>query len=294
MQQPEPTAGRALPRFRGALALSVLAHGLALAGWFYVHQALQGPASIGQKRGSLSVRLLTTSASTAPLRSVVATRPDPSLATRTGARQVLAHPQTEAAVLASTVSVSPKTADALMPISPITEQPVLAEAAMVPASSASQAQMASTQATPANPVAEPPGARFASLFAPIISRPLGRGRWSSAPMQPQMIPVAQAAAMQREQAIQGIRQALGQRVERMKADLRATPLAQSCDIAISLERQSGQVRCQQPQDVRWVSAQLSDLLTLQPGSLAMAGDNCLRVASSDLSWVNCGAPQPDP
>lgn len=279
MQQPAPTAGRGLPRFGGALTLSVAAHGLALAGWFWVHQAMQASPGIGQKRGGLSVTLVTS--------------PSTELDTSKHVLQTTGQPLRPTAV--STHSVMALTAPlrsigASLP----PHAAVDAVASRPSAISASEPQAVPTPAMPLQQ-SQPPGAQFASLFAPIVSRPLGRGRWSFAPPQPPpMPPPAQMAAMQREQAIQGIRQSLAQRIERIRGQLRSAPLAQACDIAISLERQTGQVRCDHPQDGQWLSSQLGDLLNMLPMSAAMVGDQCLQAAASALSWVDCPPPQPDP
>lgn len=240
----------------GALGLSVLAHALLLAGWLYGQCAHEAPSSVGQKRGNLTVTLL---APVQPKARPAQASPPADLHTPPPRTAPVQTPTThEAASLQA--AARPATA-----LAALAEPPGLVSPA------------------PAAP-AEQPGARFANLFAPIISRPLGRGRWNAP--QP-LVPSPAESAMQREQAIQGTRQALANRVEALRAQLRATTLAGTCQIQVSLERQAAQLDCTDAGDRQRLAALLQGIVNLQTAAAGPAYDACLKASATDIQWAPC-------
>lgn len=288
----------------GALGLSVLAHALLLAGWLYGQRAHEAPSSVGQKRGSLTVTLLapvqpkarpaqasppadlhTPPPRTAPVQTPTtheaaslqaAARPAPAL-------PAPAEPPAPAAPAPVAPTPEPLTTatppDALAPAPALALAQTNADAASAPAASPPPAAKPPTAAP-----AEQPGARFANLFAPIISRPLGRGRWNAP--QP-LVPSPAESAMQREQAIQGTRQALASRVEALRAQLRATALAGTCQIQVSLERQAAQLDCTDAGDRQRLAALLQGIVNLQTAAASPAYDACLKASATDIQWAPC-------
>ncbi|MGQ0599385.1 hypothetical protein [Aquabacterium sp.] len=281
----------------GALGLSVLAHALLLAGWLYGQRAHEAPSSVGQKRGSLTVTLL---APVQPKARPAQASPPADLHTppprtapvqtptthEAASLQAAARPATALAALAE-----PPGPVAPAPAAPTPEAPTTAPSpgALAPALAQANADVASAPAaSPPRAItattAEQPGARFANLFAPIISRPLGRGRWNAP--QP-LVPSPAESAMQREQAIQGTRQALASRVEALRAQLRATALAGTCQIQVSLERQAAQLDCTDAGDRQRLAALLQGIVNLQTAAASPAYDACLKASATDIQWAPC-------
>ncbi len=273
----------------GALGLSILAHALVLAGWLYGQRAHEGPSSVGQRRGSLTVTLLApVPPSARPAQATVAA----DLPTNHRSARVQA-PTTHHAVSQQTAARQPLTPALPTPVAPTPEAPTApSPVAIVPALAQANADAASAPSATAPPAtrataatsAEQPGARFANLFAPIISRPLGHGRWNAP--QP-LVPAQAEAAMQREQAIQGTRQALTSRVEALRAQLRATALTGACQIQVSLERQVAQLDCTDAGDRQRLASLLQGIVTLQAAATGLAYDACLKVSATDIQWATC-------
>lgn len=282
----------------GALGLSVLAHALLLAGWLYGQRAHEAPSSVGQKRGSLTVTLL---APVQPKARPAQASPPADLHTPPPRTAPVQTPTThEAASLQA--AARPATALAALaeppgpvaPAAPTPEAPTTAPSpgALAPALAQASADVASAPAASAPPAAKPPtaapaeqpGARFANLFAPIISRPLGRGRWNAP--QP-LVPSQAESAMQREQAIQGTRQALTSRVEALRAQLRATALTGTCQIQVSLERQAAQLDCTDAGDRQRLAALLQGIVNRQTAAASPAYDACLKASATDIQWAPC-------
>lgn len=284
----------------GALGLSVLAHALLLAGWLYGQRAHEAPSSVGQKRGSLTVTLL---APVQPKARPAQASPAADLHTPPPRTAQVQAPTTHAAApLQAAARPAPALAAlaeppgpvAPAPAAPTPEAPTTAPSpgALAPALAQASADVASAPAASAPPAAKPPtaapaeqpGARFANLFAPIISRPLGRGRWNAP--QP-LVPSPAESAMQREQAIQGTRQALASRVEALRAQLRATALAGTCQIQVSLERQAAQLDCTDAGDRQRLAALLQGIVNLQTAAASPAYDACLKASATDIQWAPC-------
>lgn len=273
----------------GAIALSVLAHALALGLWLHSRMNEGSPPSIGQKRGGLMVTLL--SPSPAPQRPHQTVKP-------TAPAVAPPHPAAAPRTRPSPLTVSPD-AQAAAPHEPEPQpdpaphKEAAAQAAPSTAPTAREEDTAAAQAAttpkptpPQTSSAERPGARFASLFAPIVSRPMGHGRWTTRPTE---MPPDTSAAMQREQAIQGLRQALTIRINTLTAQIRLAPLSGGCDIRISLDSQTGQLACSDPADLQKVSPPLSGLITLAATFHAQASDTCLKASGTDIIWVACPA-----
>lgn len=93
--------------------------------------------------------------------------------------------------------------------------------------------------------------------------------------------------MQREQAIQGTRQALTSRVEALRAQLRATPLTGACQIQVSLERQVAQLDCADAGDRQRLASLLQGIVNLQAAATGFACDACLKASATDIQWATC-------
>lgn len=289
---PKWTAGLPLPGMGGALALSVLAHALALAWWLHARQIEDGAPSIGQKRGRLTVTLAPSPQVPQPEAPQIAQPKRPPSAQRVEPAPTPA--PAPAPAPSPRMLTSHETAAARLPPagpdSPPQDEPAQAASAP-PASEAPSAPdtppPANIPKPPAAPQPDAPGARFANLFAPIISRPLGRGRWQAPPSAP--VPDEMGATMQREQAIQGTRQALAQRVEALKPSLNQVPLLGRCDIRISLEQQAAQLDCTQAADLQRLSPLFGAIVALQAKGSPLRADSCLQAEQRDLQWQPCPA-----
>lgn len=153
-----------------------------------------------------------------------------------------------------------------------------------PAASPKPAPAPATVATaPAEPA---PGARFASLFAPIVHAPLGQGRWTSrrvnvaAPVPPEQ---------QREQALMALRAALAARFASLADQLRVAQAQIACDLVIDIERRIGQIDCEdgQQQALAWGHLQG----TLAAGLVSEAAQRlCLRLSGQQVQDTGCAAP----
>lgn len=92
----------------------------------------------------------------------------------------------------------------------------------------------------AAPPIETPGARFASLFAPIVHAPIGNGRWTSrrASNTSATTPTA-TPEQQREEALMALRASLAARFASMAEQLRAAQAQIACDLVVDIERRIG-------------------------------------------------------
>lgn len=98
-----------------------------------------------------------------------------------------------------------------------------------------------------------------------------------------------SAAMQREQAIEGLRQSLLARLDALKAQLSGQPLLGRCEIRVSLERQMAQLQCQQALDTPRIAPLLGSMLTLADSLAPQAADSCLQVSETSWNWTPCPA-----
>ncbi|MGC4060415.1 MAG: hypothetical protein QM749_06015 [Aquabacterium sp.] len=286
MPQPTRPAGPALSSFGWALSLSVCIHGALLGAWLHARSDAGGPVDVGHKRGNLIVQLRSWTparaaaphAAHAPQAAQASARPAKASVAPPG--PLMPKPAQRDAHVAQVLSNAPATAPANEPAAPTpTPQPQQAQP--------SPEAPAATEATPAQPPSPPaaqPGARFANLFAPIISRPLGRGHWSA---QPVSMPMQAQAAMQREQAIQGLRQTLQLRTDALRAALQTQPMAGRCEVRIALERQTARLQCDQDADQQRLMAMLGDAVRIQPDMAQGPSDNCLSVSERALQWQDC-------
>ncbi len=141
----------------------------------------------------------------------------------------------------------------------------------------------------ATPPVEQPGARFASLFAPIVHAPIGQGRWTSrrsaspAPLPPEQ---------QREHALMALRAALAARFASMAEQLRVAQAQIACDLVIDIERHIGQIDCEddptgQQQTLAWGHLQG----TLVAGLVSDAAQRlCLRLSGQQVLDTGCASP----
>lgn len=274
----------------GALGLSVLAHALALAVWLHANRHDSGPLRISRQHGGITVQLVSmrrqsatqSAAQAQPSRGAVAQsfRSAKADAPAPGRKAAAQPAQTPTAATAGDVAHA--AAIALPPDAAVPAVPAAS------ASVTSQASVDAPEAAPAPMPAAKPGARFASLFAPLVSQPIGHGRWHSAtaPRPPQEA----MAAMQREQAIAGIRQAVLRQAEHLQGLLQDQALQGGCDARLSLDRQLAQLRCDSSADLPRLAAALQGALRLSEALPPLPSDTCLRASGSTLSWVDCPAP----
>lgn len=247
--------------------LSLLAHVTVLGILLSPPAQKDGPSSIGRRVGSALIVRLTERIEPRPPMPVVRTSrqaPSPS-------------PH-----LVGTDAPPPAIIEASSPISPAPPSPLMSP----DTPSAPADQPAAPQA--ATPASSPPGASFANLFAPIINRPMGRGRWTSPPSQ---LPPPVTPALQRQQAAQARRDQLMQTIQWLQRQLDLSPLAQGCLIQVTLQQSSGDVKCSTPDDQdRILSAMSALLLTgLQPN---VPSEVCLQLQHRTIHWVDCQHIQP--
>lgn len=136
-----------------------------------------------------------------------------------------------------------------------------------------------SEAPPAAPVpisAQPPsGSAFTSLFAPILSQPLGRGRWGAPPRH---MPPPDPMQL-RQQAWLALTTDLRQRLEGLPHV--------TCDIQFDADSREGEVQCASPEDTAQVWALLQGLL--RPGSARPIGASalCLHLGSGQTLMQTC-------
>lgn len=94
--------------------------------------------------------------------------------------------------------------------------------------------------------------------------------------------------MQREQAIQALRQAVASRMAQLQARLNEQPLTGPCALRIDLAHQWGEARCADPQDQALVWSYINQLL---PANRPSIEDQpiCVQVQARELSWSPCPA-----
>lgn len=232
-------AGRAaLP---AALTVSLLAHALALAGvlhgWGLRHEP---PASLARQRGALQVRLLPPAAAVAPARPAPAR---PAAQPKPRAVRARAQPATHARAQPEMTpemapEMTPERASAAVPAAP----PVAAAGELPTASAAPR-----------------PGARFASLFAPVSALPHGSARWTGA--RPASPPDLQRAQHDAQLALQA---ALHARLRDLADHLRQLDRPLACTLAVDPQHRVGELRCDAPQDQAMAWSHLQGLLSAGP------------------------------
>jgi len=93
--------------------------------------------------------------------------------------------------------------------------------------------------------------------------------------------------MQREQAIQGLRQAVQLRTEALRTELQTHPLSGACAIRLTLERQTAGIQCSQAQDQTRAVAMLSGILRIQPDMAPDPSDSCIQIDAQSIRWESC-------
>lgn len=245
--------------------LSLLAHVTVLGILLSPPAPRDWPSSIGRKVGSaLMVRL---EEHTEPVNPLPAAQPN--LQTRSPAPSLSS---TDADITPAT-EASPTT-EPTSQLRPTDTQPAPTD------------QLAQQQA--ATPPASAPGASFANLFAPIISRPMGRGRWTAPPIQ---VPPTAVPDLQRQQAAQARRDQLMQNIQWIQRQLELTPLTEGCLIQVSLQQSNGEVRCSDPGDQDRIRSAMSSLLLtgLQPN---VPSEVCLQLRHHTIDWLDCQKTHP--
>jgi DNA-binding transcriptional regulator YdaS (Cro superfamily) len=244
-----PPARRALP---SALLLSLVAHAIAAGFVFQAWRDARPAPSVSRQKGALQVTLRRDAAppakAAAPPSERNAAAPVPRKQRARGERPAAA-PKPGPTTAPATVAIAPVPA-------PATDEPK-------------------------------PGARFASLFAPITHAPMGQGRWMSSQR------AAPAAALppqqQREQALMALRAALAARFATLAEQLRAAHAQIACELVIDIERHIGQIDCDdhQQQALAWGHLQG----TLAAGLVSDAAQRlCLRLSGQQVLDTGCATP----
>lgn len=142
---------------------------------------------------------------------------------------------------------------------------------------------------PSTPPLARPGAAFASLFAPIISRPIGTGRWGAPPSPP---PEIHPDQMARQQALAARRANVMQRIQGLQMVLMQQPLHEGCDVQLVVATAQGLVQCTQADDAARVAGQLSEFLSQGTPSASTQADLCLSLDGNRVTSRACSAPTP--
>jgi len=233
-----------------ALLASACAHVIVLAlALRSVPQA--GGVAVSPRKGALTVLSLGTSR--APTSRPAKPRPELVPAAKT----VRHRPPT----LVPMPLPSPEPPPAIEPVEPIS--------AKAPPSEAPPAAPAPMPAQPQ------PGSAFTSLFAPILSQPLGRGRWGA---PPRFTPPPDPMQL-RQQAWLALTTDLRHRLEGL-------PQA-TCDIQLDADSREGEVQCSSAEDTAQIWAVLQGLL--RPGSVRPGGASalCLHLGSGQTLMQTC-------
>lgn len=260
---------RRVPIRGAAWALSVVAHAALLSWLISSPERHEWPASVGQRVGALQVRLNE--------------RP------HDGQQANVAQPTPPDSVPINTAALSNTRVLNRSPHKPLPRpqpgpaQPAAADTASA-ASSPTPALPASA-ATPPPPATSAPGASFANLFAPFISRPMGRGRWGSPPPP---APPPPSPEVLRQQAVQARREQLMQSIQWLQTQLDQTPLVATCQVQITLSQSAGSVACQDPVDQNRLSATLSPFLSAAQTGV-IPSEACLSLHERRIDWTPCPA-----
>lgn len=275
MPMPKSTAVLVCPGMGGALALSVLAHALVAAGVYNWYRHAGPPPSVGRQRGGLTVQL--------------AIQPKAQLPSH--APQ---HPQTPVSHAPAGTDVRPQAPAPLRAIAappPTMEAASTADARHQDAPLATQTAPSAVAATPA-PAASQAGATFASMFAPVISRPIGRGRWMAS-VAPAPTPLG--PDVQRLQAMDNVRRQLLDRITPLSQQLQNEGLAGACKLRIALAQQTAQLSCTQEADQARIWPALQGLVRAEPpDSHSSQADLCWQLEGRQITSTSCDASTPAP
>lgn len=243
--------------------LSLLAHVAVLAAFSSGHANRDAPPSIGRRVGeALMVRVMAQVQTVPPSPVAQFSEPIPS-------------PPHRQATAQSEIKVPPET--------PHTKQPV------DPSPQEGNTDLPSAPANPSPPLpttapaSTPPGATFANLFAPIISRPMGRGRWGAPP--PRIEP-PQDHDLIRQQALQARRDQLTQTLRWLETQLYQTPLNNTCQVHVALSQTAGTATCSDSIDQNRITQVLTGFLS-EEQSHAIPPEICLTLANSRIEWTPC-------
>lgn len=253
--------------------LSVLAHALVAAGVYNWYRHAGPPPSVGRQRGGLTVQL--------------AIQPKAQL--RSHAPQ---HPQTPVSHALAGTDVRPQgaTPQAQAPL-PAMEAASTADARHQDAPLATQTAPSTVAEAPA-PAASQAGATFASMFAPVISRPIGRGRWMAS-VAPAPMPLG--PDVQRLQAMDNIRRQLLDRITPLGQQLQNEGLTGACKLRIALAQQTAQLSCTQEADQARIWPALQGLVRAEPpDSHSSQADLCWQLEGRQITSTPCDASTPAP
>ncbi|MDE2593300.1 MAG: hypothetical protein KGL57_03600 [Burkholderiales bacterium] len=247
---------------RWAGLASIVVHVGVLSIWLGHHTRHDVPANFGQRAGAIQARLATR----LPQRdahSTAAATPQaaPRLRVEAPPRQVL-------------------TPARPAPVPLIQNQPLAAHEA---ASAASAPSLPAPLPTPVPVAQSTPGASFANLFAPIISRPMGRGRWGA---PPPLMPQAVDPEIQRQQAVLARRAQLMQTIQWLQTQLADKPLEGSCEIRITLSQSAGTLTCSEGTVPDLFQSALANYLT-PAAAPSVPSEACWKAHDRLLEAVSC-------
>lgn len=232
----------------GALVLSLAAHGVLAGLVFQAWQDTKPAASVGRQKGALQVTLRRDAP---PAAKPVSPSPDRT-ATTPAPRKQKPRPERPAAP---------------PPTPPKPAQTV-------------------AEAPPPAPTEPKPGARFASLFAPIVHAPIGQAGWSTRRVRAMPEP-----APSPEQSIATLRAALSTRFASLAEQLRATQAQLACELVIDIERRIGQLECEDAAQQAFAWGHLQGPLTA--GLVSAAAERlCLRLTGTQVLDAGCTSPTP--
>jgi len=182
--------------------------------------------------------------------------------------------------------------EAAEPVKSATTTPERVSAAAAPRKQRPRSPKPAAEPRPATPAAQAPspppppdavpGARFASLFAPIVHAPIGNGSWAS--RRQVAPPPSLDAEAQRAQSLMALRNALRSRL----ADP-AEALPMECELAIDVEHRIGDLSCADVRAQAMVWGRLQGLLAAGPverGTHAL----CLQLSGVRIGEADCAPP----
>lgn len=250
-----PWSGR-----RWALATSVAAH--ALVAWCWLQATPHKPRATAptQSRAAMTVRLYI-----APQRA-----PFPPAAVEAS---VVPTPAPHTSV------PRPRTRAAAAAVQP---RPTAVE----PPPTSVAPQIAPSMPAPQQPEVVP-GAAFAGMFSPIISRSIGSSGWGHRRVNPAPAPDPQG---QREQTLLALRMSLLGRLNDLAGRLSDSGQDLQCDIAIDGASHTADVRCANPADQGAPWSALQGLLVAGTVSSTSA-DLCFKLVAASVSSEPCGDDQ---
>lgn len=171
-------------------------------------------------------------------------------------------------------------------VAAIAAKPIISAAAepdntAVPPAQASPAPVVPMPA----PVDARPGARFASLFAPILSQPMGHGRWGARP-RPVMPPPD--PEQMRQQAMAALASDLMQRLDAFRAVRMSQGQTLRCDVRVQADSREALLACDSAEDDALLWGVLRGLLRQATNDTPdVAASLCIQVNATQTLMQTC-------